>query len=206
MSMSDVNMLGSTDIETTKVVSLAERRQALRPAGQPVGQPTSQPASQPAERSESKTRVGSANAGYHDSPSASLPPAEFKLLTFLDQMNFKASIEIDDLVWIRGHFSARIRDQIVAMVRKLLCQEFGRNMIQRDELIFIVRHRSAEALITGLLRVQFYANQIVLPEFNIFGERVDQNGVSVTWGVGRTAEEAGIERVKKRKRRNLRRR
>lgn len=190
MPLSDVNVLGKTDIGTGNVVSLDEHRRYRQCASSAFASPHE-------ESLNSNSRV-------NDSV---LPPIQHCLLVeFLDQMKFKASVEIDDLVWIRGHFSSRVQYQIIASIRKLLCQEFGRNMIQRDELVFIVQHRNVEVLIAGLLRVQFYANQILLPEFNIFGERVDQNGVSVTWGVGRSAEEAIVERVKKRKRRNLRRR
>lgn len=180
MSLSNVNVQGNSDTETGNVISLEHHRQS------------------PAH----------ASADSHGPvlPCTSLPAATFQSTVFLDQMKVSASIEIDDLVWIRGHFSSRVRDQIVASIRKLLCQEFGRNMIQRNELIFVVRHRRVETLVAGLLRVQFYANQVLLPEFNIIGERVDQNGVSVTWGVGQSPEEASLERVKKRKRRMLRRR
>jgi len=130
---------------------------------------------------------------------------DFTVLNFFDRMTFTASIEIDDLLWVRGHFSTRVRDQIVAAVRKLLCKEFGRRMIRRDALLLAVQHRDVGALIAGLLRVQFQANQILLPEYNVFGDRVEQNGVSVTWGVGRGADEARRERIKKRKHKPLRR-
>ncbi|MBX2823837.1 MAG: hypothetical protein KTR33_03845 [Gammaproteobacteria bacterium] len=128
------------------------------------------------------------------------------VIDFFDRMTFQASIELDDLLWIRGHFTVRVRHQIMSAVRKLLCAEFGRRMVERNQLLFTVRHRDVNTLIAGLLRVQFNANQILLPEYNVFGDRVEQNGVTVTWGVGRSLDEAQHERIKKRKRRNLRRR
>lgn len=129
----------------------------------------------------------------------------FKLIDFLKKLEFEASVEVDDLPWIRSQFSPRVRDQVVSSVKKVLCQEFGKKRVSRRGLLFEIQHRDVEPLIASLLRVQFYANQILLPEYNVLGERVDQNGVSVTWGVGRNTDEARRERVKKRLQRSLRR-
>lgn len=121
------------------------------------------------------------------------------ILQLANRFPFYASIEVNDLPWVRVQFSTRSRDGVLSSVKKILCQEFGRKRVNRCGHLFDIQHRNAEILIASLLRVQFYTNQILLPEYNIMGERMEQNGVSITWGVGRDPEQACQDRVKKRR-------
>jgi len=120
-------------------------------------------------------------------------------------LEFQASIEIDDLPWLHAQFSNSIRNNLVKSVRQILETEFGHLRVHRYRRLFVVRHKSIESLIAGLLRAQFQTHQIRLPESNIFGDVVDQKGVSITWGVGRNGVEAESERLKRRRQKNYRR-
>jgi len=119
------------------------------------------------------------------------------VLELVNRFPFCASVEVNDLHWVRAHFSSRWRSEVVASVKKILSQEFGSKRVTRTGFQFAIRHRDAELLISSLLRVQFYTNQIILPEYNLHGERVEQNGMSITWGVGRTWRQAQQDRVRK---------
>lgn len=113
------------------------------------------------------------------------------------RLPFYASVEVNDLHWVKAHFSCRRRNEVVASVKKILAQEFGPKRVSRTGFLFAIKHRDAELLISALLRVQFYTHQIILPEYNLLGERVEQNGMSITWGVGRSWSQAQQDRLRK---------
>ncbi len=107
-----------------------------------------------------------------------------------NHLEFQASIEIDDLPWLHAQFSTNVRNDLVKSVRQILEKEFGHLRVHRYRRLFVVRHKSIESLIAGLLRAQFQTHQLGLPEINTFGDTVEQKGVSITWGVGRNGIEA----------------
>ena len=121
-----------------------------------------------------------------------------------NHLEFQASIEIDDLPWLHAQFSTSVRNNLVMSVRQILEKEFGHLRVYRYRRLFVVRHRSVESLIAGLLRAQFNTHQLGLPQINTFGDTVDQKGVSITWGVGRNGVEAESERLKRRRQKNYR--
>jgi len=118
---------------------------------------------------------------------------------------FRASVEIDELPWLQAQFGVRLRDKFVRETRALLNGEFGQLRVYRYRRVFVVRHRDVEDLIAGLLRVQFHAYQVVLPDENVFGDVIEQNGLSLTWGVGHSTSEAEVERLKRRRQKQYRR-
>ena len=128
-----------------------------------------------------------------------------KPIPLKNYLEYQASIEIDDLPWLHAQFSNNVRNDLVKGVRKSLDQEFGNLRVYRYRRLFVVRHKSIEALIAGLLRAQFHTHQLCLPQTNVFGDAVEQKGVSITWGVGRTGLEAESERLKRRRQKNYRR-
>ncbi len=127
------------------------------------------------------------------------------VLVLDDRFPYCASIEVNDLHWVRAQFSSRTRDQLIATVRKILCQEFGRNRVKRNAFHFEVRHGNIDKLIKCMVQVQFYTNQILLPEYNLLGERNELNGISITWGVGRNLSQAVKDRIRKRNQKYSRR-
>ncbi len=128
-----------------------------------------------------------------------------KPIPLKNHLEYQASIEIDDLPWLHAQFSNTVRNNLVKGVRQTLDKEFGCLRVYRYRRLFVVRHRSIEALIAGLLRAQFHTHQLSLPQINVFGDTVEQKGVSITWGVGRTGLEAESERLKRRRQKNYRR-
>ncbi len=128
-----------------------------------------------------------------------------KPIQLRNHLEFQASIEIDDLPWLHAQFSNSVRNNLVKGVRQILEKEFGHLRVHRYRRLYVVRHKSIESLIAGLLRVQFHTHQLHLPDNNIFGDTVDQKGVSITWGVGRNGIEAESERLKRRRQKNYRR-
>ena len=128
-----------------------------------------------------------------------------KPIQLKNHLEFQASIEIDDLPWLHAQFSNSVRNNLVKSVRQILETEFGHLRVHRYRRLFVVRHKSIESLIAGLLRTQFHTHQLGLPEINTFGDTVDQMGVSITWGVGRNGIEAESERLKRRRQKNYRR-
>ncbi len=128
-----------------------------------------------------------------------------KPILLKNHLEFQASIEIDDLPWLHAQFSNSVRNNLVKSVRQTLDAEFGSLRVYRYRRLFVVRHKKIESLIAGLLRAQFHTHQFSLPEINVFGDTVEQKGVSITWGVGHTGLEAESERLKRRRQKNYRR-
>ncbi|MBX2837165.1 MAG: hypothetical protein KTR35_09945 [Gammaproteobacteria bacterium] len=126
-------------------------------------------------------------------------------LSLRPYLPYRASVEIDELPWLQAQFGVRVRDQLVRDVRSLLNAEFGHLRVYRYRRVFVVRHRDVEELIAGLLRVQFHAYQVVLPDENVFGDQVEQTGLSLTWGAGHSTSEAEVERLKRRRQKQYRR-
>ncbi len=125
-----------------------------------------------------------------------------KPIALKDRLEYQASIEIDELPWLHAQFSTKVRNELVKNVRDALDKEFGKLRVYRYRRLFVVRHKSMETLIAGLLRAQFHTHQLVLPETNVFGDSVEQKGVSIIWGVGRNGLEAESERLKRRRQKN----
>lgn len=123
-------------------------------------------------------------------------PAE--LLSLRRSLSYAASVEIDKLETLSQELDARSIDALKRHVRNLLDREFGRLRVHRDNRHFVARHRSVDALIAGLLRVQFHALQYRLPACNKHGEPMAPQHLSVTWGVGQSGHEARLERLRRR--------
>jgi hypothetical protein len=125
-----------------------------------------------------------------------------KLFSLRQNLDYQGSIEIDDWLWLQSQFSEPVRARVEGKVRRLLNREFGRLRVSSSRGLFVVRHRSVEALVAGLLRVQFHARLIPLPRLNVFEEVVEQQGFSLTWGVGLSANDAEVDRLRRRRRKN----
>lgn len=125
-----------------------------------------------------------------------------KLFSLRQNLDYQGSIEIDDWPWLQSQFSESVRVRVEGKVRNLLNREFGRLRVSSSRGLFVVRHRSVEALVAGLLRVQFHARLIPLPRLNVFEEVVEQQGFSLTWGVGQSANDAEVDRLRRRRRKN----
>lgn len=125
--------------------------------------------------------------------------ATAELVSLRQSLDHEASVEIDDLDALVGRFDDSVLRVTSRRVRALLDHEFGRLRVHRNRRHYIVRHRSVEGLIAGLLRAQFHARSIELPSNDRFGERSDHSGIALTWGVGRSGPEAELERLRRRR-------
>lgn len=121
------------------------------------------------------------------------------MLSMRRHLVYEASIEIDKLDWIKLEYGDTVLSDTANKVRALLNKEFGKLRVHRYRRLYVVRHRSVEGLISSLLRVQFHAHQIELPQLNVAGEFVQPKPVTLTWGVGRTTTEAEVERLRRRR-------
>lgn len=121
------------------------------------------------------------------------------VLPLKKEREFLASVEIDWLLAISTEHHHAGVEGVIAEVGKLLRAEFGPAAVRRETRLFSVAHDDFEELVAGILRVQFYSNRIELPEYNVFGEKTEQCGVTLTWGVGRYRDEATGERKKKKR-------
>ncbi len=122
-----------------------------------------------------------------------------ELLSMRQHLGYQASVEIDKLDWLAENFDASVVADISKQVKALLNKEFGQLRVYRRGQVYEIRHRSVEGLISSLLRIQFYSHYITLPSVNRFGDAVDSSSISLIWGVGRTSNEAIVERVKRRR-------
>lgn len=126
---------------------------------------------------------------------------EAVVLPFTRKTEFLAVLELDEFLSYRMVYSEVDLQYIFGRVSDLLSREFGRGVVRRDRSCFTLGHNQFESLVAGLLRVQFYANMEDLPEFNIFGEHSVQEGMSLTWGIGKdvTGAEHDLSRKKRQK-------
>ena len=120
--------------------------------------------------------------------------ATAELLSMRRSLGHEASVEIEGLEALGERLGETAAARASRRVRALLDREFGALRVHRVRRRFVVRHRSGEALVAGLLRVQFHARG--------FGTAGRAEGVplSITWGVGRSAPEAELERLRRRRR------
>jgi len=133
-------------------------------------------------------------AGFRQSEKKSKivnPRRNAELLSMRRHLTYQASVEIDKLDSIKSLHGAACEKRVVKQVRALLNKEFGELRVHRYRGLFVAKHKSVEALISCLLRIQFHAHQIELPECD--------KHVSLTWGVGRTTSEAEVERLRRRR-------
>ena len=121
------------------------------------------------------------------------------MLSMRRHLSYQASVEIDNLDWVKAEFGEAVRASLVKKVRGILDKEFGKLRVHRYRRLYVIRHRSVEGLISSLLRVQFHSHQIDLPSVNKAGESTNAKSVTLTWGVGRTTSEAEVERLRRRK-------
>lgn len=124
------------------------------------------------------------------------------LLSIRQNLDFRASVEIDELTRNTAELDASVRNRLMRDVRSLLDAEFGKLRINCDKSVYQVRHRSLETLIAGLLRCQFHARQIAWTRSDSSTEDTSFTGLGLTWGVGDSLEEAEADRVKRRARKN----
>lgn len=122
-----------------------------------------------------------------------------EMLSMRRNLNYQASVEIDKFDGICAEYGEAYCASLIKHVRALLDKEFGKLRVHRYRRLYVIRHRSVEGLISSLLRVQFYAHQLELPQVNKVGEPSIAKPVTLTWGVGRTTTEAEVERLRRRK-------
>jgi len=127
------------------------------------------------------------------------------VLPFTRKTDFLAVLELDDCLSYRMVYSEVELQYIFGRISNLLTREFGRGVVRRERSCFTLGHNQFESLVAGLLRVQFYANMEDLPEFNIFGERSNQEGMSLTWGIGKDTEDAEHDLSRKKRQKEARR-
>jgi len=92
------------------------------------------------------------------------PTQNAELMSMRRHLSYQASVEIDNLEWVRKEFGNDVCISLVKQVRTILDKEFGRLRVHRYKRLFVIRHRSVEGLISSLLRMQFHAHQLELPE------------------------------------------
>lgn len=119
------------------------------------------------------------------------------LLSIRQSLVCQATVGIDNMELIKHRTSSADFDQLNAALRRLLDREFGHLRIHRHRQVFTVGHHCMEKLIAGLLRVQFFARQLVLPYAAFSNADDESTGVSISWGVGESISEAEIERLKR---------
>ena len=124
---------------------------------------------------------------------------EAELMSIRRYLSYQASVEIDNLEWMRKEFGEAFCLSLVKQVRGILDKEFGKLRVHRYKRLFVIRHRSVEGLISSLLRMQFHAHQLDLPAVNESGQPSIAKPVTLTWGVGRTTSEAEVERLRRRR-------
>ncbi len=122
-----------------------------------------------------------------------------QMLSMRRHLSYQASVEIDNLDWIKNEYGEAFHVGLVKQVRAILNKEFGKLRVHRYRRLYVIRHRSVEGLISSLLRVQFHAHQIDLPLINKAGDPAVAKSVTLTWGVGRTTTEAEVERLRRRR-------
>lgn len=122
--------------------------------------------------------------------------ATAELLSMRRSLGHEASVEIEGLETLAERAGEAAAARTARRLRALLDREFGSLRVHRARRRFVVRHRSSEALVAGLLRVQFHART---PGLAATG-RADGAGLAITWGVGRSAPEAELERLRRRRR------
>lgn len=121
-----------------------------------------------------------------------------QLLSIRRYLAYQATVEIDNLATLTERFGRSCTDHLVRDIRALLDHEFGSLRIHRYRGVYRIRHRSVEGIIAGLLRVQFHAQNLLLPTTDRHGAAVDTRSIKLTWGVGRSAGEADLERMRRR--------
>jgi len=124
------------------------------------------------------------------------------LLSIRQNLDYRASVEIDEFNQDFSELDASVRNRLMRDVRALLDVEFGRLRINCDKGVFQVRHRKLESLIAGLLRCQFHARQIAWTRSGAKPEEPASTGLGITWGVGDSLDEAEADRIKRRARKN----
>jgi len=127
------------------------------------------------------------------------PTHQAELMSIRRHLSYQASVEIDNLEWIRNEFGEAFCLSLIKQVRHVLDKEFGKLRVHRYKRLFVIRHRSVEGLISSLLRMQFHAHQIELPVVNAAGKPSNAKPITLTWGVGRTTSEAEVERLRRRR-------
>lgn len=128
-----------------------------------------------------------------------------EILPFSRQTAHLAVLELDDLIAYRMLYSEIDFQLLLGRISELLTREFGRGVARREKTCFKLGHNQFESLVAGLLRVQFYANMEDLPEHNIFGETSTQEGIALTWGIGKTVDDARLDLGRKRRQKETRR-
>ena len=146
-------------------------------------------------------------SAFRRRPNASARPrrATAELISLRRSLGHEASVGIEGLESLGERHGEAVSAAAARRVRALLDREFGALRVHRVRCRFVVRHRSAEALVEGLLRVQFHVRACPLPERDRDGERVEAARLAISWGVGRSGPEAELERLRRRRRRELRR-
>lgn len=119
------------------------------------------------------------------------------LLSIRQHLTYKASVGIKDLEFLRQAYSVQVGDKLMSSVRVLLDKEFGGLRVHRRHQVFIVNHHCQESLIAGLLRVQFHSRQIPMMATRDGTGLSDVCGIPLSWGAGRTLEEAEEQRLSK---------
>jgi len=103
-----------------------------------------------------------------------------EMLSMRRHLSYQASVEIDNLDWIKSEFGEACQTTVVKQIRAILDKEFGKLRVHRYRRLYVIRHRSVEGLISSLLRVQFHAHQLDLPLVDKAGDAVAAKSVTLT--------------------------
>ena len=131
-------------------------------------------------------------------------PATAELISLRRSLDNEASVEIDGLDRLAERYDEAVLAGVARRVRALLDREFGALRVHRSRR----RFRRAPPLGGsprggGCCACSTTLAPSRLPEVDRHGERGSPLEVSVTWGVGRSAPEAELERLRRRRRRKL---
>lgn len=116
------------------------------------------------------------------------------LLSIRQNLSYQASIGVNNIEQLKTQCSPNLANAVMKQVRVFLNAEFGQLRVHRYRQVFTVGHHSLESLISGLLRVQFYARQVELP---ILDSQFQPRSLTLSWGVGESVLEADHERQRR---------
>ncbi len=131
--------------------------------------------------------------------SAEEPRGSAVLLSIRQNLRHQASIGFDDIDSLQAEYPKAHLDDYHRQVRGLLDAQFGRLRVYRYRQAFSVGHHDLEALIAGLLRVQFDARQLKQSDHAVRSDQCERPRLQLGWGIGSTVPEADYERIHRRR-------
>lgn len=120
------------------------------------------------------------------------------LLSVRQHLRYKACLSLNGSCFDQFKNPANAQRETAIAVRSLLHKEFGSLRIHRHRQLLVVSHHCVEALIAGLLRVQFHARQLNCSACRqLDGGESKSTGITLSWGVGESLAEAETARKKR---------